>query len=211
MSLFQGFLVGLATVIFIGPVFFYLLSASIEFGLGGGIIVALGIIVSDLAVLLICYQGLAKLLTQEISQIWLSFIGAIILMVMGIWNIFFKKIKPATGQKATSKRRTILFTKGFLINFVNPFVFAVWIGLLSYAQSNWLDAVEGKIYISGVLIGIFSTDVTKVVLSKYLQNWLNPKRLTLLYRGIGLLMMAFGFRLVYHGSLLLSGYLSSNV
>ena len=47
MAILTGILLGLGTMLFVGPVFFYLLKSTLESGFKAGIAVALGIILGD--------------------------------------------------------------------------------------------------------------------------------------------------------------------
>lgn len=196
MSIFQGLLAGFATIIFVGPVFFYLLKTSLAFGSINGILVAIGIIISDISAVWLCYIGFAKLLTTDSGQFWLSAAGGFILMGMGMFYLLNKHATVKDKNLINRGGRIMFLVNGFLINFVNPFVFGIWIGLISYAGNLYESATDVKLYLLGTLIGIFSTDVSKVLLSKYLQPILNAKRLLVIYRIVGILLLVFGMRLL---------------
>ena len=65
MVYLEGFLLGLGTALFIGPVFFYLLKITLEQGFQYGFIVALGIILSDIVCVAICSTGISPLLKEN--------------------------------------------------------------------------------------------------------------------------------------------------
>ncbi len=59
----------------------------------------------------------------------------ILLVIMGI-NYLIKKDYSLTTNNDKLKTKSF-FLQGFLINFVNPFVFMVWIGVLDYSENSW--------------------------------------------------------------------------
>ena len=60
MAIWQGFLFGLGMVIFIGPVFFYLMETAINNGTKLGMAAAMGIYISDMVAAVLCYAGLSS-------------------------------------------------------------------------------------------------------------------------------------------------------
>ncbi|MFT7591406.1 MAG: threonine/homoserine/homoserine lactone efflux protein [bacterium] len=200
MALFEGLLLGLAMMLFIGPVFFYLLQISLEHGTKSGISAAIGIVVSDASVIILCYFWASKLFKNESKQneLWLAIIGGIVLVVFGLGYIFKPKLpanKPISIKKIDY---ATFFTKAFLINFVNPFVFVVWIAMIGSAKLAYDTEQEVVIFLCAALFGIITTDSLKVYGSKYLKRIIEPHFLIKLYKGIGILLIVFSLRLFYH-------------
>jgi len=196
MPILEGLLAGIGTIIFVGPVF-TLLQISLEQGKSSGLSVALGIIASDILIVALFYFGAIELFQKPHTQIWLAILGSIVLIILGAKYI----IKPYTplALESTQSYRKLpsSFAKGFLVNFVNPFVFFVWIALLTYAESKFDSRFEVNSYIISVLAGIFITDVSKVLLADRLQSQLKPVLLRKLFITIGSVLILFSFRLIY--------------
>lgn len=198
----HGFLIGLSFVIFIGPVFFYLLKSSLDKGFWAGFFVALGIVIADLICITICSLGAIPFFNNSENQFWLGFIGSIILIAMGIKFLIRpastdeedKKIKPT---KITKVGYLAFFSQGFLINFVNPFVFVVWIGIIGYAETEYGFSTSMFIFLLAALIGIFSTDLIKVYFAQKIKRFLTVKFLKKLYMFFGLILIIFGIRLMF--------------
>lgn len=197
MTFLEGLLTGLAMIIFIGPVLFTLIQAALSFGFRGGFAVALGIIISDVLAILICKLGAAAFFIDEGNRMWISFLGAAILIGMALRYLFRPQYFKEGSIKLGTLNFSSLFSKGFLVNFVNPFVFVVWIGLIGYAENKFGKEIWH--YLLGVLIGIFLTDCLKAFYSSKLKKFLSQKHLHTAYAVIGLLFIVFALRLLYHG------------
>ena len=197
MPFLEGFLIGLGTVIFIGPVLFTLLQISLDHGYKAGLSVALGIIVSDILIVALFYLGLIDFFTDEAVQFWLAIAGSAILFGLGLKYI----LKPYTPKPVVTKPSlaniSVSFSKGFLVNFVNPFVFMVWLSIVSVAKEKFDAETDVQVFLVASLVGIFATDALKVLLAGKLQKILNPKFLKKLFRLIGLILIGFGIRLLF--------------
>lgn len=197
MPFIEGFLIGLGMAIFIGPVFFTLLQTTLQFGKVSGIAVATGIILSDVLCVLIFTLGLNKVGASPEVMNWSAGIGAIILTVLGLKYIF----KPnLTTQAKLPKSINIAgsFLNGFLVNFVNPFVFVVWAGVYIYTKEKYPSEMDQYISLSGVLLGILSTDLAKVFLADKIRPLLKPTILMVTFKVIGLVLLIFAVRLLLY-------------
>ena len=196
MAVFEGILFGIGTIIFIGPVFFLLLKCSIESGKNAGISVAIGIIVSDIVCIYMCSYFSPFLGRQENLNI-AAILGALLLIGMGIKYL---KAKPIVQSKKRFNTQGFLgfFTKGFMINFINPFVFVVWMGIILYAKDKYYPQDNVNIFYVGALMGIFFTDIGKVFLAQEIKKKLTPIYLQKIYKIIGIVLIGFSFRLIYY-------------
>ena len=197
MIFLEGYLVGLGLILLIGPVFFTLLQSTLQYDYKSGLAVALGIFVSDVICVLLCSLGVAPLLEQSHNQLIFSCLGAIMLFGFGLTFL----LKPVLDFKTTLKLKATdyvsFFAKGFLVNFVNPFVFLVWIGIIGLANSKYPSNQSLPIYLTGVLLGILTTDTLKALFAHHIKVLLEPKYLQLLYRIVAFCLLGFGFRLLY--------------
>ncbi len=197
MSFIEGYLIGLATVIFFGPVFFTILNGTLQFGTKAGLIVTFGIIVSDLACVLLCSLA-SPFVTSPTSQFWLSVVGCFILLGMGV-KYFIKPIRYSEELlKLNRKHYAGFFTKGFVVNFTSPFTFAYWLGAVAYGNANYLDTSSLIIFAGSILLGILTIDVLKVILAKQLKKFVQPKVLKLISLACGIILIGFGIRLIWY-------------
>ncbi len=193
----DGFLVGLALIILIGPVFFTLLKTSLQHGVVAGSMVAIGIFISDVLAVLLCVFGASAYLKSEESKFYLALAGGVILIAMGVRYFLKKKTTAEETIELKVKHYAGFFTKGFLVNFVNPFVFAVWLGIIAVAGNKHGFDVDLGIYLSGTLLAIFICDMSKVFLAGKIKNILKPQILFVLYKIIGVCLVLLGMRLLY--------------
>ncbi len=196
MSFLEGYGIGLGMIIFIGPVFFLLLNSSLQYGKKAGLAVALGIIFSDFICVGLCYYGFSSFISIEKNEFLIGGIGSIIIFGLGI-SYLLKKIIIDTNVTINSRSLKVFFLKGFSVNFFNPFVFAVWIGVYNYGKHKYSSTESLLVFIFAVLMGIFTTDVLKVFLSEKLKKFISPKRLILFFRITGILLIVLAFRLLY--------------
>ncbi|WP_405207380.1 LysE family translocator [Aquimarina sp. LLG6339-5] len=196
MSFIEGFFIGIAMIIFVGPVFFLLLNSSFQYGLKAGFSVAFGIIVSDVICVLLCYYGLSTFMTATQNQFWIGIIGSVILFGLGI-SYLLKKAVITNDISINSKKWTSFFIKGFSVNFFNPFVFIVWIGVFKYGYEKYSDSIALLVFLIAVLSGILTTDLLKVFLSDKLKPFISPYRLKIFFRITGVVLLIFAFRLAY--------------
>jgi threonine/homoserine/homoserine lactone efflux protein len=196
MSFLEGLLTGLAMIIFIGPVLFTLLQAALSYGYRGGLAVALGIIISDVIAIVICKMGASAFLLEEGNRMWIAILGAAILIGMALRYLFRPQYFEEGAIKLGALNLSGLFSKGFLVNFINPFVFVVWIGIIGYGEAKFKEQLW--IYLIAALIGIFLTDNLKAYYAAKLKRFLSQKRLNTVYKVTGALFIVFAFRLLYH-------------
>ncbi len=183
-------------VIFVGPVFFLLLNGSFQYGTKAGIAVALGILVSDIVCVALCYYGLSSFLNVEDNKFWIGVTGSLIIFVLGI-NYLIKKAKITTEVSINTRGLQTFFIKGFSVNFFNPFVFAVWIGVFQYGKSKYPEQGLLLAFLVAVLFGILTTDLLKVFLSRKLKKFISPRRLAIFLKVTGSILILLSIRLLY--------------
>lgn len=197
MALFTGLLLGLGTLLFIGPVFFYLIKSTLESGFKAGIFVALGIILGDILCLLIALYGSSEFMAQPTFVLWASIIGGTLLLFMGLKYILKPNLDTTVKGRLQRSSLLVYGINGFLINFVNPFVFAVWFGFVSYTKALY-DNGTALFSLVITLSVIFSTDVLKALFAERISHLIEPQKLKNIFRVFGFLMICFSIRLLIH-------------
>ncbi|MFT5779619.1 MAG: threonine/homoserine/homoserine lactone efflux protein [Crocinitomicaceae bacterium] len=196
MALLTGILLGLSTLAFIGPVLFYLLKSSLESGVKAGISVSAGILVGDAIYIVLALYGARYFFEDPAYQKWVALSGGLILLIIGIKYVAKPVLETNITGKIKRKSLGVYFLNGFLINFVNPFVFAVWLGFVSINQSIYSDRWTVISLITTLLI-IFSTDVLKAIFAAKLIKIIRPGLLKKVFRVFGVLMIIFAARLIW--------------
>ena len=197
MSFIEGFGVGLAMIVFIGPVFFTLLKSALNYGFWAGLMVALGIFISDVVCVALCAFGAIPFFKNPLNQHWLAIGGSIILFGLGLKYLLKPNVNTDTDLKLKAGHYTAYFVKGFLVNFVNPFVFLVWIGVIGLAEVKYGGGIDLWIFLGAALLAILLTDTTKVIFAQRIKSLIQPKFLLRAYQIIGVVLIGFGFRMLW--------------
>lgn len=196
----DGVLLGLGLCFLLGPIFIALTQTSIEKGGTAGMLVGLGVWVSDIIIILLSYlfiQAISKTVEEESFKLWLGIVGGIILMGFGVGS-FFSKVDLEYQKRKHSYRNMFGFwLKGFLVNTINPFTFVFWIGVISaYIIARELDGQDAFIFLVSIMITIVVTDALKVLLAKVLRNRLKEKHIYWFSKVAGVGLFSFGIFLI---------------
>lgn len=191
----EGVVFGVVPVFFIGPVLFTLVNASLRDGFGAGALVAAGIAVSDVVAVALCAVGVGTLLAASWGQWALAIAGGAILVGFGAVMTFGK---PAARRSSKQKFQGAWhFAAGFLVNFVNPFVFAFWIGALGVVSArHGFDARTIALFFGGTITTILVTDLLKARLAAALERHLSGPALRVGQRVSGVLLGGSGIYLL---------------
>ena len=186
---------GLTVTVSFGPGFMALFQTSIVRGVKAGIVLALGILISDLVLISVSYFGLSSLIVSGNKTV-LGIIAGSILIISGAISAFRKPSSMQTEVVSLpdlTSRPPILLIKGFLLNIANPFVLIFWIGIMGFAASNYGMHTYGFfIFFLGLLSTAFSSDLMKCYLSGFLKKVLSPKTIAAANKVIGFVFIAVG-------------------
>ena len=198
-ALLKGITIGLLLSISVGPALFAVIKQSLNNGPRGGIAFAIGISASDVALVLIAniFTELFRSLRVYEQQIGIA--GSVFLISMGIFYVFFKKVKVNEAGKQVFKHRKRDLAKislsGFVMNLLNPGVIILWITI---STSLILYPVSDKlvIYITCLLIALLA-DIAKVLMAGKIRNRLTPHNIHIINRVNGLVLIGFGAVLLW--------------
>ena len=130
-AVLKGITLGLLLTISVGPVVFSIIKQSLNNGHRGGIAFILGVSASDIALVLVSnvFTQLFGYMVEHKNLI--GIVGSVFLISMGIFFIFFKKVKvDDSGVQVlnlTKKDYVKTFLSGFFMNTLNPAVFIFWL------------------------------------------------------------------------------------
>jgi threonine/homoserine/homoserine lactone efflux protein len=198
-ALIQGLALGLLLSISVGPVIFSIIKQSLNSGHRGGIAFILGVSASDITLVLI-----SNLFTQLFSYLvahkgFIGIAGSLFLASVGIYFIFFKKIKiDDSGVQVlqlSKKDYARIFIAGYLMNTLNPGVFLFWLS----TSTTLITQSDEKRFIAFAtcLVFVLATDFLKVMMAQKIRKKLTPHNIQILSRINGLVLLGFGLVLLW--------------
>lgn len=198
----KGVVSGIVLAFLIGPVFFTIIQTSIERGFSKGVLVAVGVSVSDAAYIVLSYLGLSQLIVDESLRIYLGYTGGIVLLSFGVYYMFFKNKKLIFHSTAPPKQQGLFryIAKGFVINGISPMVLVFWIGTVGLATSEfgYTTTMQASIYFSTIVATVFLTDVLKAKLADKLRALITARFIRILNVTLGIVFIIFGSRLLLY-------------
>ena len=198
-ALLKGLTLGLLLSISVGPVIFSIIKQSLNNGHRGGFAFVAGVSTSDITLVLVSnvFTELFSSLNTYRTEIGIG--GSIFLMTMGVFFLFFKKVKVnAEGLQVFKFRRRDYIRiglSGFFMNTLNP---AVFLFLLT-SSTAFIDHTmqQRTIIFTTCLLLVLCGDISKVMLAGKIRSRLTPKNIHLVNRLNGLILICFGVALVW--------------
>ena len=189
----KGLLFGLGLMLAMGPVFFTIIQTSLEKGFRTAVLVATGVMLSDVFYMSLASFGLSPFLESQDFKLFLSIGGGLILFVYGV-VLFFRKTKSrAFNQQAVDGNAFRHIMKGWLINFLNPFVFVFWLGVAGLAHVDYgNNPFDRFIFFMGIIVMVYSSDILKSYLANQLRSIVTIALISKLNKALGIFLIASG-------------------
>lgn len=198
-ALLKGLTIGLLLSIAVGPIVFSILKQSLNNGHKGGLAFILGVSASDVGLVLISNVFTELFASLNAHKQVIGIAGSIFLISVGIYFLFFKKVKIDEGGQQVFKFRRRdyikIFVSGFFMNTLNPTIFLFWIT----ASTTFItETVEKRviIFLTGLAF-VFATDLAKVMLAGKIRKRLTPHNIHIINRINGLILIGFGIVLLW--------------
>lgn len=198
-ALIKGVTLGLLLSISVGPIIFSIIKQSLNNGHKGGMAFVLGVSVSDISLVLV-----SNVFTQIFSYIaehkqFIGIAGSIFLVSVGLFFLFFKKVKvDDTGLQVMKFRKrdyAQMFLSGYFMNTLNPAVFIFW---LTTSTSLITQTLEKRLTIFiTCLVVVLTGDIFKVMMAQKIRKKLTPHNIHILNRINGVVLLGFGFVLLW--------------
>jgi len=171
MAFAKGLLFGMGLMLAMGPVFFTIVQTSLQRGFKTAVLVATGVMLSDTFYVGLASFGFSRLLDNEEFKLFLAVGGGIIMFIYGL-VLIFRKVEPIgfdnVGWEGSAMKYLI---KGWLINFLNPFVFVFWIGVAGLAHIDYGNVMLDKMaFFLGIIMMVYTSDILKSYLANQLRS-----------------------------------------
>jgi threonine/homoserine/homoserine lactone efflux protein len=198
-ALLKGITLGVWLSLSVGPVLFSIIKQSLNNGHRGGLAFVFGVSLSDVTLVLIStvFTTLFTKITSYMVEIGIA--GCIFLLSLGVYFLFFKKIKinDAAQQPLLFRKRDYakIFASGFLMNTLNPAVFIFWIA----ASTGTIEHTtrERIVIFTTCLAFVLSSDIAKVMLAGKIRNRLTPRNIHIISRINGFILIVLGIAIVW--------------
>ena len=198
-AILKGLGFGLLLSISVGPVLFSIIKQSLNNGHKGGLAFIIGVSISDISLVLISniFTRLFESLKTYKTEVGVT--GCIFLVSLGVYFLFFKKVKVNEEGKQVMKFRkrdyAKIFLSGFFMNTLNPAVFIFWITTSTAVINHTIN--ERIIIFVTCLAWMFSADIFKVMLAGKIRNRLTPHNIHIINRINGIILIVFGIALIW--------------
>lgn len=194
-AILKGLAMGLLLVISVGPVIFTIIKQSINNGKEGGFSFVIGVWVSDFLLIM-----LSNVFSEMVTRLLdfkkpIGIFGSLFLIGMGVYYIFFKKVKlhpediSLPPLKGSDHAKIAL--QGFLLNTLNPAVMAFWLTAATAIAVTHTIRERIIIFSTAFLLNV-SADIAKVTLAGKLTSKLTVKNIRLINKVSGLILLIFG-------------------
>jgi threonine/homoserine/homoserine lactone efflux protein len=203
----QGVILGLVISVTIGPAFFAIIQTGITRGFRSGVLLALGIVISDITLILLAYLGAYTLFEtngDSVYNLYLGIGGGVLLIAFGAVTFTrkpeaFKRRNPKYTAPVKEPGPLTFILKGYFMNIVNPFLILFWFAAMSWVRQN---APQGHLlnyavtFFSGTLIVVFLMDLLKSFIGNKIKKYLTLRLLFWINKIVGITLAVFGVALI---------------
>ena len=195
----KGLTFGLLLSIAVGPVLFSIIKQSLNNGHRGGFAFIFGVSASDITLVLVSNVFTELFNSLKTYKTEIGVVGCAFLVSMGIYFLFFKKVKVNEEGKQVFKFRkrdyAKIFFSGYFMNTLNPAVFIFWI---TTSTAVIVHSINDRIIIFiTCLAWMLGTDILKVLLAGKIRNRLTPHNIHIINRINGIILIVFGIALIW--------------
>ncbi|MGC1517068.1 MAG: LysE family transporter [Maribacter sp.] len=186
----------------IGPVFFVLLQTSAVKGFRAAIVFDIGVLVADIIFIAVAYFSSMQLLEKLSHQPILYVFGGLVLLAYGVFTYVKKNNNKVPEESKKIKKADFfgLFIKGFLLNFINIGVLVFWLGVIIVFGPNLNNQPDRfVVFFTTMLLSYFVTDIFKILLAKQLKSKLTLKRIVMIKKVLGVILVICGCVLIFKG------------
>jgi threonine/homoserine/homoserine lactone efflux protein len=198
-AMLKGLGFGLLLSISVGPVLFSIIKQSLNNGHRGGFSFIFGVSASDITLVLISnvFTELFNSVKEYKTEVGIA--GCAFLVTLGVYFLFFKKVKVnRQGKQVFAFRKrdyAKIFLSGYLMNTLNPAVLIFWITTSTAVITHTIN--ERIVIFSTCLLWMLGSDFLKVMLAGKIRNRLTPHNIHIINRINGVILIIFGIALIW--------------
>ncbi len=198
-AILKGLGFGLLLSISVGPVLFSIIKQSLNNGYRGGLTFVFGVSASDIFLVLASsfFTELFNNIKEFKTEVGIA--GSFFLVSVGIYFLFFKKVKMnQKGEQVLKFRKrdvAKIFLSGFFMNTLNPAVLIFW--LTATTATLYHTAGNRVVIFTTCLLFMLGTDMLKVLLAGKIRKRLTPHNIHVLNRINGIVLIIFGIALTW--------------
>ena len=197
----NGILSGIVLAFLIGPVFFTIIQTSIERGFLSGVLVAIGVSLSDAFYISLAYLGIYQIFDNQGFSQYLAYAGGGVLMIFGLYYLLVKskRLVHHDPEKVKARSPLRLIGKGFLINGLSPMVLIFWIATVVVAtpELGYDKPAKAIPFFATIVVTVFSTDILKAKLADKLRLILTTRFIRIMNILLGIAFLFFGGRFIF--------------
>lgn len=202
--LYQSIILILFLTFSMGPAFFALLNISLTLSKSRARVFAAGVILSDLIIcfcsILILHFGFHQWFVSFKYKKFMGILAGSLLVMMG--GLFLKNPFSRNSGKSELMLRSfslsVLFYKGFFLNFFNPGIWIMWIGNVTITSNIMKFSIWKTIfYYLLILFSTSSIEWLKIQMASRLKKIISGKVLIFFNIFTGMALVLFGFYLMY--------------
>lgn len=216
--LMWAILIGVFLSLFVnmGPAFITLVQTSLHRGFRSAAWFAIGFILNDALIIVLCIMTSVQVVLNDNSKIdpaLFCIAAGVILLLFGIFT-FRKKVRTIEQTDEEGNNESVMVKdarpswyvflgKGFALNILNPFVWIFWFSSVAVVAGNMGgNKVSTLVFFAIILGATLTVELLKAWGAARLKKFFNAKRIILLNRVTGVLLMLCGaYFIVFEGIL----------
>lgn len=196
----EGLGFGLILTVSMGPIFVALVQTSLEKGLKPGTTVGIGIWSSDIVIIggtLYLVSLVKHLVENDTFNLYMGIAGGIVMIVFGVYMLLHKASVSFDGKTYSAKNYLGFWTKGFLVNTLNPFTYIFWLGVIAtQVFARGVSINNTIIFLGTIMFVIISSDLLKIAAASYIRKSLKLKHIDIATNISGIFLIIFGLGLI---------------
>lgn len=199
--IYEGVILGFTLAFFFGfgPAFFTIIQTSMHRGFWSGVILAIGVFLSDAALVALCFFGAISIINKPANHLAFGIISGAILIIFGIVTYTRKvKMQDENNKEPQNKPGPVTYLlKGFFLNIANPFVWIFWMGVVVGITAKYSDDISFLVlFFSTTLITVLFTDILKCFGSYKIKKIMTTKIMEVINKVAGVGLVIFGVFLI---------------